>query len=240
MSFREVIDTVRARWQIAAVVLLVTLAMGWKVDHPPKVFQATAVLLLVPPQAPSSPNALAAATPSIAATGLLVDTILSDETAADQLRKAGVTGDYALTPRNNGTVQTPKYTVPAEQLSVTGSDPNAVLSSVTHLSAAYVAELNDLQVRTDVPQSLRITTQVLVPPAVAQVHGSKLRGLAGVGSIGAIAVVVLPIWFDQYMRRRNRRADGAQVTAPSRRVLPRRGKSGAGRTGSDTSERVPV
>lgn len=229
MSFREVIETVRARWYVAAVVLLVTMAAGWRVDHPPKLFQATTVILLVPPQEPSSPNALAAATPSIAATGLLVDTILSDATSADRLRKAGVTGDYSLTPRNNGTVQTPKYTVPAEQLSVTGGDPNAVLTSVTNLGGVFIAELNDLQTRSDVPQSLRITTQVLVPPAVEPVHGSKLRGLVGVALLGIIALVVVPIWFNQYMRRRNRRAaDGASAV------------SKPGRTGSDTSERIPV
>src|SRR5436305_2108494 len=165
---------VRSRWYITAVALLLTLAMGWKVDHPARVFQATTVLLLVPPQAPSAPNALAAATPSIAATGLMVDTILSDDTSAGRLRQAGVTDDFALTPRNNGTVQTPKYTVPAEQLSVTGHDPNAVLASVSKLSGLFVAELNDLQARADVPVPLRITTQELVPPAVAEVYGSKL------------------------------------------------------------------
>jgi hypothetical protein len=212
VSFREVIETVRSRWYVAAVALLLTLAMGWKVDHPPRVFQATTVILLVPPQAPNAPNALAAATPSIAATGLMVDTILSDGTSADRLRKAGVTNDYSLTPRNNGTVQTPKYSVPAEQLSVTGSDPDAVLSSVTRLAAVFVDELDDMQARADVPVSLRITTQVLVPPAVAQVHGSKLRGLAGVAMLGSIAIVVLPSWFDRYMRRRDRRARGETKT----------------------------
>ncbi len=230
MSFREVIETVRLRWYVAAVVLLVTCAMGWKVDHPPRVFQATTVLLLVPPPDPSSPNALAAATPSIAATGVMVDTLLSDRTSTAMLRKAGVTGDYSLSPRNNGTVQTPQYTVPAEQLSVTGADPNAVVTSVTRLARVFMEQLDDLQARADVPQSLRITTQVLVQPAVAQVRGSKSRGLAGVALIGLIGVVVLPSWYDRYMRRRNRRADSA---------------SGGGggkwrKTRPDTSERMPA
>ena len=233
MSFREVIETVRARWYVAAVALLLTLAMGWKVDHPPRVFQATTVWLLVPPQAPSSPNTLAAVTPSIAATGLMVDTILSDSTSTDRLRKAGVTNDYSLTPRNNGTVQTPKYSVPAEQLSVTGADPDAVLTSVMKLSAVFVGELDDMQARADVPVSIRITAQELVPPAVVQVHGSKLRGLAGAAILGTIAIVVLPSWFDRYMRRRNRRANGAAANDNSRRR-----KANTDR--ADRSEKVPV
>ena len=236
MSFREVIETVRSRWYIAAVVLLVTAAAGWKVDHPPRVFQATSVLLLVPPQDPAAPNTLAAATPSIAATGLMVDTVLSDSTSAARLRQAGVTDDYSLTPRNNGTVQTPRYTIPAEQLSVTGHDPNAVLTSLTNLSAVFIAELNDLQARADVPASLRITTQELVAPAVAQVHGSKSRGLAGVAILGTIAIVVLPNWYDRYMRRRNRRAKTADKSGngkwrKARKAKPDRPKE---------TERVPA
>ncbi|HXR72681.1 hypothetical protein [Actinocrinis sp.] len=233
MSFREVIETVLARWYVAAVALLLTLAMGWKVDHPARVFQATTVLLLVPPQAPSSPNTLAAVTPSIAATGLMVDTILSDGTSADRLRKAGVTNDYSLTPRNNGTVQTPKYSVPAEQLSVTGPDPDAVLTSVTKLSAVFVAELDDMQARADVPVSIRITAQELVPPAVVQVHGSKLRGLAGVAILGTIAIVVLPNWYDRYMGRRIRRARRAAANGTGKRR-----KANTDR--ADRSEKVPV
>ena len=229
MSFREVIETVRSRWYVTAVAMLLTAAMGWKVDHPPRVYQATAVLLLVPPPEPSAPNSLAAATPSIAATGLVVDTELSDPTSADRLHKAGVTGDYALAPRNNGTVQTPKYTVPAEQLTVTGRDPGAALASVSNLQKVFVAELDDLQARADVPASLRITTQELVAPAVAQVHGSKLRGLVGVAVLGVIALVVLPAWYERFMRRRNRRAGAGQGE-----------QSRQSNAGSDTSERVAV
>ena len=230
MSFREVIETVRSRWYVAAVVLLVTIVMGWKMDHPPRVFQATTVLLLVPPPDPSAPNALAATTPSIAATGVMIDTLLNDGTSKEMLRKAGVTGDYSLNPRNNGTVQTPQYTVPAEQLSVTGADPNAMLTSVTRLAGVFMAQLDDVQARADVPRSMRITTQVLVAPAVAQVRGSKSRGLAGVALIGLIGAVVLPSWYDRYMRRRHRRADSAS----------RRWRGKWRKTRPDTSERMPA
>jgi hypothetical protein len=233
MSFREVIETILLRWQVAAVALLLTAVMGWEVDHPARVYQATSVLLLVPPQEPSAPNALAAATPSIAATGLVVDTMLNDPTSADRLRKAGVSGDYSVQPRNNGTVQTPKYTVPAEQMTVLGSDPDAVLTSVTRLSEQFVEQLDDLQTRAGVPGSLRITTQQLVAPAVAPVHGSKLRGLAGVAALGVTATTVLPLWYDRYMRRRNRRAH-EQGGA-------RRGKAQKGsKKSTNVSERLPV
>lgn len=216
MTFRELLGTIRARWYVTAVIALLALAAAWKVDHPPRYYQAESVLLLIPPQDPSAPNALAAATPSIAQTGVLVDTILSDAASADRLRKAGVTGDFSVAPRNNGTVQTPRYTIPAEQLVVNGADPNAALASVTALSAAYAQELGDLQARAGVIAADRITTQVLVPPAVAPVKGSKKRGLIAVAAIGTIAVVLIPAAFDRYARRRSRRLAAKRERSPGR------------------------
>jgi hypothetical protein len=215
VTLRGLIDAIRLRWYVAALVALVTLAAGWKVDHPPKYYDATAVLLLVPPKEPDAPNALAAVTPSIAQTGVLVDTVLTDATSAARLRKAGVTGDFTLAPRNNGTIQTPHYTVPAEQLTVNGADPDAAVASVTILSGLYKQELDDLQARAGVRAADRITTQVLVPPTATPVKGSKSRGLIGVAVIGAIAMVLIPVWFDRVARRRSRRKARAAARKPT-------------------------
>jgi hypothetical protein len=222
VTFRELLGTIRARWYVTALVALLTLGAAWKVDHPPRYYQADTVLLLIPPKDPSAPNALAAATPSIAQTGVLVDTILSDAASADRIRKAGVVGHYSVAPRNNGTVQTPRYTIPAEQLIVSGGDPDVALGSVITLSTAYAKELDDLQARAGVTSADRITTQVLVPPAVAPVRGSKTRGLIGVAAIGGIATVLLPTAFDRYARRRSRR-----LTAKRRHSPGKSGTAGA-------------
>jgi uncharacterized protein involved in exopolysaccharide biosynthesis len=216
VSFREVLEIVRLRWYLAAAVLLVTIAAGWLVAHPQRMYQATSVILLVPPKEPSAPNSLAATTPSVAQTGLMVDAILNDSTSADRLRAAGVFGDFTLAPRNNGTTETPKYTVPAEQLTVTGPDPALAVRSVTALSAVFEQELADLQARAGVRAAYWITAQVLVPPAAAPILGSKIRGLVGVAVLGTMGAVLLPHWFERYARRRARRA--AASRPPSERV----------------------
>lgn len=206
MSLQEVIEIVRLRWYLAAAVLLCMLAAGWFVDHPQRMYEATSVILLVPPKEPTAPNKLAATTPSVAQTGLMVDTILTDATYADRLRAAGVAGDFTLAPRNNGTTEIPKYTVPAEQLTVTGPDPDETVRSVTALAAVFESELAELQARAGVQPAYRITAQELVPPLAAPILGSKLRGLVGVAGLGAMGTVLLPHWFERYVRRRARRA----------------------------------
>jgi len=157
-------------------------------------------------------------TGSIAQTGLMVDTILTDATAADRLRGAGVSGDFTLAPRNNGTTETPKYTVPAEQLTVTGPDPDEAVRSVTALSALFEQELADLQARAGVRAAGRITAQVLVPPTAAPILGSKIRGLVGVAALGILGAVLIPHWFERYARRRARRSAASRRT--SERVAP--------------------
>lgn len=223
MTLRELLDAIRLRWYVTGVIALITLAAGWKVDHPPHYFQATSVLLLVPPKAPDAPNSLAAVTPSIAQTGVLVDSVLNDPSSVGPLRKAGVTGDFSLAPRNNGTVQTPYYTVPSEQLTVSSGDPDAAVASVTVLAAQYSQELDDLQARAGVRSADRITTQLLVPPTATPVKGSKTRGLIGTAAVGAIALVLFPVWFDRSARRRARRKASAH-----------RVPSGAGAPGTDS------
>jgi len=216
VSFREVLEIVRLRWYLASAVLLLTLTAGWLVDHPQRMYQATSVILLVPPKAPTAPNKLAATTPSVAQAGLMVDMILNDDTYAQRLRVAGVSGDFTLAPRNNGTTETPKYTIPAEQLTVTGPDPDRAVASVAALSAVFEQELADLQARAGVRAAYRITAQVLVPPTAAPILGSKIRGLVGVALLGTMGAVLLPHWFERYARRRARRAAAARP--PSERV----------------------
>jgi hypothetical protein len=212
VSFREVVEIVRLRWYLAVGVLVLTLAGGWRVDHPQKVYQAASVVLLVPPKAPTAPNKLAAATPSIAQTGLMADAILGDANVADRLRAAGVSGDFTLAPRNNGTTETPKYTVPAEQLTVTDTDPDRALRSLDALSAIFEQELDGLQARAGVRAADRITTQVLVGGTAAPVLGSKLRGLVGVAALGTLGFVLVPHWFERFARRRARGRRAAAVS----------------------------
>jgi hypothetical protein len=121
------------------------------------------------------------------------------------LRGAGVAGTFTVSPRNNGTTQTPKYTVPAEQLTVTGTNPDAILGSVTALAQQFALELEDLQARVGVRAAYRITAQQLVAPTVSPLRGSKIRGLFGVAVLGATATVMVPNWFERIVRRRARR-----------------------------------
>lgn len=204
VSLSAVLAVIRLRWYVAAVVILATAVAGWHVRHPKPTFVGTCVVVLVPPADPTAPNRLAAVTASIATAGYLVDLAVSDSSQADALHRAGVVGDYAVTPNNNGTSETPQYDLPSEVLTVQTGDPATAVTGVTALKAAYARRFDAIQAADGVPASQRITTEVLVPPAAEQVLGSKSRALIAVAVLGIGATILLPIWFDRWAGRRGR------------------------------------
>lgn len=213
MSFREMLRILRARWYVVAVVLVVTAMLSWPVYHPKAQYQATAVIVLVPPKEPSAPNTLAATTPSVAASGLAVDDILLSSTEAGPLRRAGVTDSFTIAPRNSGTDETPAYTIPSEQLTVTGPDPATALRELTTLVGAFDANLKSMQENVGVGAKSEITTGALAQPSVAQLHGSRTRGLVGMGVLGIGFAIAVPLWLDRWLVRRARKRSGANASA---------------------------
>ncbi|HEU5332334.1 MAG TPA: hypothetical protein VFU73_06220 [Actinocrinis sp.] len=225
MSLREVLSVIRFRWYVAVAVLLVTAAAGAWVHHPKPTFVGTCVVVLEPPADPTAPNRLSAVTSSIATAGYMVNLAVMDDSQADALRRAGVVGEYAITPNNNGTAETPQYDLPSEVLTVETGDPKTAVSGVAALEAAYAKRFQDIQAQDGVPKSLWITPEILVPPVAQQVIGSRSRGVIGVGALGLAAMVILPIWYDRWATRRRGRGrgrGGRMFSAARRRATARK------------------
>ncbi len=193
MTFQEVLAAVRARWYAALAVLLCVAAAGYVAIRDKPLYQATAVVALVPPKEPSVPNTLAASTPSLAAVGVAVDDLLSSGSQANSLRAQGVSDPFSLVPRNNGTSETPAYRVPSELITVTGPDPDAVQAEAAILIQAYGAGLSAMQANAGVAAVARISDATLAPPTAVRLHGSRSRGAVGVALLGAGAAVAVSI-----------------------------------------------
>jgi hypothetical protein len=222
VSPREVLAVLRLRWYVVAAVLLATALGGWHVKHAQPLYQGTAIVVLAPPQEATAPNQLAAVTPSLAVAGLAANMALLDPSQAARLRQDGVIGDYTITPRNNGTDETPQYYVPSELITVETADPATALHGVTVLQTLYSRQLASWQADQDIAPSSWITAQVVAAPGVQEVLGAHTRGLIGTALLGLGAAIVLPLWFDRYIgsrARRTRRERGG--------ILQRRMRRGA-------------
>lgn len=184
MTFQEVLTALRARWYAVLAVLLCVAAAGYVAIREKPLYQATAVVALVPPKEPSVPNQLAAATPSLAAVGVAVDDLLTSAADADGLRAQGVLDQFVIAPRNNGTSETPAYRVPSELITVTGPNPDTVVAETAILIKAYGAGLRAMQANSGVIDKVQITDTMLAPPTAVQLHGSRSRGAVGVALLG--------------------------------------------------------
>jgi hypothetical protein len=195
VTFQAVLAALRARWYLAAAILLCVVAAGAYALHGKPVYQATAAVVLTPPRTPSSPNTLAATTPAIAATGLAVDDILLSPAQTTALRARGVVDTYTVVPRNNGTTETPAYRVPTEQITVTGGDAAAVLTEADTLVADFATQLSAMQSAAGVATKAQITMGVLAPSTEVRLHGSRSRGLVAVVLLGTGAAVAVAVRF---------------------------------------------
>jgi hypothetical protein len=197
MAFQDVLTVLRLRWYVAVAVLLVTAVAGWTVSHAKPVYQATALVALLPPIGPDQPNSLASVTPSVASTGLAVDDFLQSAREVAVLRGLGVRDGFTVAPRNSGTDETPAYTIPSEQITVLSADPQIARNEAETLVGAFNAQLSSLQSAAKVPVKTRITGASLALPAVVELRGARDRGLAGVGLLGLGVAIGLPIWVER-------------------------------------------
>lgn len=192
MTFREVVSALRSRWWAAFLAMLVALAGGWLVVHPKPVYQTTAVVVLVPPKI-SAQNTLASVTPSIASAGLAVDDILLSAAEGSKLRAAGVVDQYTVTPRNNGTDETPAYTVPSEQITIIGGNAATGLAEAETLVEAYTASLRSMQASVGIVPQGQITDGLLASPSSVELQASRSRGLIAAGLLGLGVAVTLAV-----------------------------------------------
>jgi hypothetical protein len=213
----------RRRWYVMAVVIFATAVAGYLVDHPKHAYQATAILVLDQPVQPGGQSSLGFPAQTLATTGVAMQFRMTSPDVLASMRAAGVVGDVAVQPRNSGTSETPQYEIPAEQLMVTTSNPVVAMNSLDIVVSTYTRQLRLMQDEAKVPARGRIVADSLVAPNVAPLLGTKSRGVIGVALIGLMALFLLPIWFDQYARRRRRRrASGVAVRLGSARLLGRR------------------
>jgi hypothetical protein len=210
---------IRLRWYVVAVVVLVAAVGGLHVKQTKPLYLGTSVVVLTPPKEATVPNKLAAVTPSIAVVGLAVNMSLLDKSQADRLRRDGVVGDFTITPRNSGTDETPQYLLPSELISVETGDPAVALRSVTTLQRLFAEQLDTWQADQGLAPVSRITAQVLVAPGVQPVLGAHSRGLIGTALLAAGASVVAPLWFDRYVRWRERRGRRPLIRWPNPRLI---------------------
>lgn len=205
MYLSDVLRALGRRWWIIVCGLLVTVGTGYYwAAQPPTFYRAVEVFAVRPPQTPDIPNQLVGLRPSVATFSASVAKRLSSPSGQAELRRAGVSGPYVLTPRNSGTRQTPEYLIASVQITATEPDEASALRSLSAVTAAFTRELDALQTEWNVASRERITITMLAEPTATKLPNSRVRALAGTALLGGLISVAVALWLDEVLVRRRR------------------------------------
>ena len=166
MDLVEVIRIIRARWYVMVPLLIVAIALTVGVDRSiPTKYQSTSSVTLLASQSattgtqnqPGTRNAFLTFSSSLNDTADFLVRRLNSNDAANDLHTRGVTEGYAVALA--AAAQGPFMT-----LTVTGSDPEHVLTSMNTLIQYTAQQLEAVQAQASVQPQDMIRSMVIVPP----------------------------------------------------------------------------
>ncbi len=210
MDLAEVVRVIRTRWYVMVPLLLLTVALTIGVDLSiPTKYQATSETSLLASQSatagtdkvPGTGNAFLSFDTSLNDTADFLVRRLGSNDAANDLKNLGVTETYAVALAANA--QGPFMT-----LTVTGTNPEHVLTSMNTLTSYTAQQLEAVQAQAGVKPVDMIRSMVIVPPGppTAQTK-TKVQDVLGV-AIGGLVMSFLSTFVVENIlasRRRRRR-----------------------------------
>lgn len=210
MDLAEVVRVIRTRWYVMVPLLLLTIALTVGVDRSiPTKYQATSELSLLASQSatagtdkvPGTGNAFLSFDTSLNDTADFLVRRLGSNDAATDLKNLGVTETYAVALAANA--QGPFMT-----LTVTGTNPEHVLTSMNTLTTYTARQLEAVQAQAGVRPVDMIRSMVIVPPGPPTPQTkTKVQDVLGV-AIGGLVLSFLSTFVVeniQASRRRRRR-----------------------------------
>ncbi len=226
MDLTEAARVMRGRWYVLVPLLLLTLVATLGVDKAEKTkYQATSTFSLLASQqtvqgtatVPGTDNAFLSFDASLNDMADFLTRRVDAPDSAQQLLQLGVTESYSADLAANA--EGPFIT-----LTVTGSNPAHVISSINTLMKFSQQELAQIQTQASVAPTAMIGSMVIVPPGPPTPQlKSKMQAMIGVAVVGLVLAFLATFASDSVVAARARRRRGG-TTATPRRTRPGRSK----------------
>lgn len=210
MDLAEVIRIIRARWYVMVPLLIVAIALTVGVDRSiPTKYQSTSSLSLLASESatagtqtlPGTRNPFLSYGSSLNDTADFLVRRMNSTGAADDLHTRGVTETYAVALA--AAAQGPFIT-----LTVTGSDPEHVLTSVNTLIQYTAQQLEAVQAQASVQPRDMIRSMVITPPGSPTKQTKTKTQDVLLTAIGGLVIAFLTTFMVESVlasRRRRRR-----------------------------------
>jgi hypothetical protein len=223
MNLSEAARVIRSRWYVILPLLVLTLVATLGVDRAvPTKYQATSTFSLLASQqavqgttaAPGTDNAFLSFDGSLNDMADFLTRRVDAPDSAKQLQQLGVTEAYSADLAANA--EGPFIT-----LTVTGTDPAHVSTSINTLFKFSQQELADIQTQASVAPSAMIGSILIVAPGPPTTQlKSKIQGVIGVAVVGLVLSFLATFAADSLTAARARRRRGPRRTRPGRSTSP--------------------
>jgi hypothetical protein len=146
---------------------------------------------------PRSVSQLASINQSLIATEATMAEEASSPSARAEVRAAGGTAQFTVTPFNSYNLEYPDYAVPSATLSVSSGSRTITHRTFQVVFMLIARRLAAAQAHARIPRRRRVKVYVAADTKPQHARGSRIRAIAGMGVITAIALIVVTRWFDR-------------------------------------------
>lgn len=191
----------RRRLVLIGVLLLTGFVMAL-VHGRPIAYEACGSVTLLPPIVGYQPNPYSGSLPPLVTTSGLLAQQVDSHQVQQRLAAEGLTAPYDAEVLNTGTMASPTYSEPLVNVCSFAYDPVLPLNTTNAAIKIFNERLKAIQDEAHVPQTGRITDQVIAPASSIPILGHSKVALLAVGAAGLIAAVALAMWSDRIIQSR--------------------------------------
>ena len=218
MYFSEASRVLLRRWLIVVIGLALTVGAGIALVSVTETrYQASGQVLLLPPsnqvEIGDPVNPYLNLPSALTFTASLVASAMTTPDAARALALDGFVADYSVSvvPGNG----------PLIVISVEDTDPSVAIKTRDELVAQINSEVEEIQLREDVPTDQMIVARPFSTSSQAEVlAGAKIRALAVVSALGLVVTVLAAFAYDRAAVSRRRSKRDRNMPPPDRENVP--------------------
>jgi hypothetical protein len=204
MSTSRLVARLRRHWAAVAAVLVLALGMAYQLKTAPPTYSDSSAIVFTAAEAAEDTQAANPASlvgPSLISSEVIMADTITSPGMVHEIRAAGGTASFTMTPFNLYNLQYPYYAAPTATL--TATSPSAALAQRTFTVAVRLlaARLAAIQADAAVPPADRIHIYTAGTTGAVMQPGSTVRAFGGLFLLTLMALVTVTNVLDRRARR---------------------------------------
>jgi hypothetical protein len=197
VSMQEITALIQRHLIAVLVVGVVAIGVAYSIKHTQPEYEESGTIVLTGLPVHGT-NPYGDVNASLIATAGTLALMMMSPQSQQQVRAAGGTAAYDLTPVNFYNQEFPSFSAPDITVAASSTDPSAVHPTFTVVTQLAERELADQEARAGVPAADRIAVHVIGDTGPLPQIGSKKRVFTGLFVLTIVAVFTVAVFLDRH------------------------------------------